>query len=88
MQNRTPGVKHIKHQDGSVWSENTCECGKLLYKKDLRNDRIQMMVGGRSESPQFTYIEIPGNPSQISITCPQCKMKILIASYSEIIQIQ
>ena len=77
------GVEHIKHPDGSLWSVNYCECGGILYKKNLKTDKIQIVTGGKSDSLKFSYIELPSNPDSFSITCSKCDRKSLIASYSD-----
>lgn len=74
------GVKHIKHSDGSLWSINYCECGKILYKKNLKTNQIQIVTGGNSQSLRYSYIGMPNNPSQFNYTCSDCNRGSLIVA--------
>ncbi len=79
---------HIKRVDGTVWRTAFCECGKVIYKKCLTNNTLELSVA--KNSPGFyksQTIKIHGSKSELTISCPYCEAKHIIINISEIIEV-
>ena len=71
-------VELIVNGDGSVWRTAFCDCGKVIYKKNLTNDKIQLLVGGKTPFNKYSNISVPSNPSQLKLECPYCNMEHIV----------
>lgn len=77
--------KLIKKGDGSVWRDHVCSCGKIIYKKNLSNDTIELLVSKGPGGYKKQEISPKTNPSQLVITCPHCGTEHIVVGISEVI---
>lgn len=74
-------VKHIVHQDGTVWRDAFCDCGKKIYKKCLTNGSIEFLTGHGGNLKQKIIQQ--GDASSITIECPSCNTGHIVAHINE-----
>lgn len=74
-----------KHADGTLWQDVPCECGKILFKRCLTDNKVQVLVDKRNGQNKYLDMKVNNDPGNITLTCPQCSKNITIASYSEIV---
>lgn len=77
-----------KHADGKLWQDIPCECGKILFKKCLTDNKIQILVDKRNGQNKYLDMTINNDPGSITLTCPQCGINMTVAGYSEIVNIE
>jgi hypothetical protein len=73
----------IVHADQTVWRTCYCSCGKVIYKKCLTNDKIEILVSKGPGGYKTQNIINHNNPSLITISCPHCNMDHIIGNVSE-----
>jgi len=70
----------IKHPDGRVTRLSRCECGEPLYKKDLTNDKYEILKKNRNSRVQTLVFETNG---YCKINCPECSLSHIILDVKE-----
>jgi hypothetical protein len=82
-----PLIKLIKHGDGAVWRTSRCECGTVIYKKNLTTNEIHILGKRISALYQETVFEPLSNPSGDKLTCPNCGKKHIVGDIKEVLWI-
>ena len=85
METRSQTPKLIKKGDGTVWRDHVCSCGKIVYKKNLTNNSIELLVGKGSGEYKKQNITDKSIPSQLVISCPHCNVEHIVVGVSEVI---
>lgn len=75
----------IVHDDKTVWRTATCSCGKVIYKKCLTNDKIELLVSKGPGGYKKQNIINHNNPSMITISCPHCNLEHILGNVSEVL---
>lgn len=72
---------HEKHPDGSVWRRFICDCGKVVYKKNLTTGTLQFISGSRK--PKDIKQLHNGGVAQNKIFCEFCGMGHIVVDVVE-----
>ncbi len=76
--------EHIVHNDGSVWRACVCDCGTVIYKKNLTTGEIEILI--KRDRPGFYLtqkIKPLGNPSSNEFICPKCGLGHIVVDIKE-----
>jgi hypothetical protein len=76
-------IQNIVSGDGTVNRLFFCDCGTGIYRKNLSTGQISVLGPSDRGLRRETGIEVPGNPSQIIISCSRCGMKHKLVGISE-----
>lgn len=71
-----------------VYRRGYCECGTLLYEHNLTDNRLEFRAKERWEGrnnpvQRHQFIEPGGNPSVVTITCPDCGSRHIVANIKD-----
>jgi hypothetical protein len=82
-----PSFQYKRNQNGDVIRPFICECATILYKKNLTTNVIEFLAFPQGGQRRYQYIKPGGNPSTVTITCPDCDMEHIVVGVMETIPV-
>ena len=68
-----------------LWIEVSCYCGNIVYRNNLKEGKIQLLVRGKFPQHKYSNLyKIGPEPSQITISCCECGTEHPIISFHEL----
>lgn len=78
----------IKLGDGTLIREHRCSCGKMLYKKNLLTEEVEIVVSKNGPNNMNKMkIKPVGDITQNIFTCAYCGLEHIVVSVKEHIDI-
>ena len=71
--------------DENLWIIVACRCGNIVYRNNLEDGKIQLLVRGKFPKHKYSNLHRLGvEPSQITISCCECDTEHPIITFHEL----
>lgn len=83
------GPQHaIKHNDGTIWQDFICQCGKKIYKREITSHKVEFLV--EKNGPGFfkkLILQMLSITNDYKLTCPHCGLDHKVIGIEEKIEL-